>query len=122
MEKPVDRLECLSTTIQEANIRTARESEMQTDVQEVLESLFEDVSREHRFDGRDRVDFFVDGIAIECKVNGTWTKVFEQLQRYASHDEVKSVVLITSRRKSIPPVDRVGGKPLLSIWVTGIGL
>lgn len=94
--------------------RFKTEAELQKGLMSVLERITETI-REHRLDENDRPDFFLPdhGIAIEVKTKGAATAVLRQLTRYATHEEVKSILLITSRvqlAKSFP--DSLLGKPL----------
>jgi hypothetical protein len=55
--------------------------------------------REHSFSRHDRVDFFFKeaGIAVEVKVAGSPNEVLRQLHRYAQHEDVKALLLVTTR-------------------------
>lgn len=56
---------------------------------------------EYELSKRDRVDFFLPsmGLAIECKVDGGTAEVVRQLDRYASHDVVRALLLVTTRMR-----------------------
>jgi hypothetical protein len=53
--------------------------------------------RELRLGARDRVDFMVGGVALECKIGGSVTALIRQLTRYAEHDGVSELLVVTSR-------------------------
>jgi hypothetical protein len=74
--------------------------------------------REVSLSARDRVDLMVDGVVIECKVAGTCRAVLRQLGRYAEHDHVTGLVLLTSRASHVLLPSTVGGKPL-TVVLTG---
>lgn len=64
----------------------------------------------------DRVDFLIDRVGIELKVDGSWAAVLRQLDRYAASPDLDALVLVTTRRsiaREMPPLLR--GKPLVSI-------
>jgi hypothetical protein len=70
------------------------------DLQDGIASLFGDrLSREFHLGAFDRPDFFIeaDGVVIEIKVKGSAGSVLLQLERYAKHDRVKGLVLVTTR-------------------------
>ena len=64
---------------------------------------------EKKLGPRKRVDFFYEGIAIELKVGGNPRKVFKQLEKYAECEEVKAILLITSKSFQMPA--EIMGKP-----------
>jgi hypothetical protein len=53
--------------------------------------------REYRLGPRDRPDFYVSGVAVECKVGGSVTELIRQLARYAEHESVSELLVVTSR-------------------------
>ena len=67
--------------------------------------------REKMLDAEDIVDFLVQGgIAVEVKLHGAKKMdVFRQLKRYAAHDEVNELVLVTNLSMGLPP--EIDGKP-----------
>lgn len=82
------------------------------ELQDAIERVFVDnkipYSREHCLDPKDRgsiVDFMVWGsTAVECKVEVQPTAVFRQVERYLKFDEVKELLLVTSKHMGLPAV------------------
>ena len=94
------------------------ESDMQRAIATKLESASVNFEREHRFNARDRVDFYLpdEGIAIECKVSGGGAAVIRQLDRYAQQEGVRGVILVTTKmqhRAVLPPT--LQEKPLRAV-------
>ena len=58
--------------------------------------------REYRLSARDRVDFFSEGAAIEIKIKGQAKAIYKQCERYAKHDCVESIILITNKSMGLP--------------------
>src|SRR3546814_20638100 len=57
------------------------------------------------------VDFLVgDRIAVELKVKCSPRVMMRQLQRYAAHDKVQAIILVTATVTSMP--DSMNGKPV----------
>lgn len=82
-------------------------------------------AREHWFSKADRVDFFVPtaGLAIEVKVKGSPAEVLLQLCRYAQHEDVLAILLVTARHRlaqMVPPT--LNGKAIVkaSLWKGGL--
>jgi hypothetical protein len=95
------------------------ERRLQYGIAAVLESQFPGAfEREVALTMRDRPDFLnrADGIVLEVKhgaSGGSVRDVFAQLQRYAEHPMVRTIVLATPSRRvatAIPPM--VGGIPV----------
>lgn len=74
---------------------------------------------EVRLSLRDRIDFLVGRVGVECKVAYGAATVLRQLERYAASDEVDDLLLVTTKatHRGLPPV--VGGKPLLVLFLAG---
>jgi hypothetical protein len=70
-------------------------------VQAAIEALLLREGIEHRreltLSPKDRIDFLVGGIGLEVKVAGSVGAVVRQLERYAKHDRIKSLVLVTTK-------------------------
>lgn len=101
------------TRLRTIRLPVGNELDMQDCVGLALLDLGVDCQREHSFGPADRVDFFTaSGLAIELKIDGTRNAVLRQLMRYADHDSVKSLLLITAcaRHLGMPPTIR--NKPL----------
>ena len=83
------------------------------ELQEAMEKIFlaNDIphEREKILDRGNIVDFFLYGtLAIECKVHVQPGAVFRQVERYLAFDQVKELLLVTSKHMGLPPV--VNGK------------
>lgn len=85
--------------------------EKKTQVQ--LESIFQEaghpVTREHHLSEKDIPDFMIAGVAVEVKIKGQRMAIYRQLERYAAHDDVQGIVLVTSVCMSLPST--ICGKP-----------
>ncbi len=69
------------------------------------------VEREVRLSSHDVVDIMVDGsVAVEVKLRGQpKASIYRQLKRYAAHDRVKSLILVSNIAMGLPP--EIEGKP-----------
>lgn len=106
-------LEQIDRLIRSHRFRYADEDQLQEGIAAVLEGAGLEPQREVRLGDRDRIDLMVGSIGIEVKVAGSVSSAFEQLQRYAEHEEVDALILVTSRYQRLP--DKAGGKPLSTI-------
>lgn len=86
------------------------ESQTQDSIEKVLIEKGVSYLREHRFSPKDRVDFFIDGVAVEVKINkGQAEAIYRQCKRYCQHDEVKALILVSNRAMGFP--EEIDGKP-----------
>lgn len=88
------------------------EKRAQNDIEAVLVQHGISHVREYRLSDRDILDFFLaeSGLGIEVKIKGAAKMaVFRQLERYAAHDAVRSLLLVTNLSMGLPP--EIGGKP-----------
>lgn len=94
---------------------TRTQNEMQ--LQDALEELFRqhdfEFAREYSLSKQDRPDFWFpgNGVVIEVKVAKGVMEILRQLERYASHACVKSLILVTQRPKN-PRPESLANKPL----------
>lgn len=73
---------------------------------------------------KDRIDFLVNGnIGIELKIKGAVSALTEQLERYATHDKIEVLVLVTTKTRltGIPTI--MNGKLVITklIWGSILG-
>lgn len=71
--------------------------------------------REKRLTSNDIPDFFVaGGVVVECKMRNKSRKIaiYKQLCRYATHPEVKAIVLASNVSMGLPP--EIDGKPVFT--------
>ena len=57
--------------------------------------------REFALSRQDRIDFFVPeiGLGVEVKVDGAISSVTRQLHRYAQHERIRGLLLVTTRMR-----------------------
>jgi hypothetical protein len=100
------------------------EKVLQAEMAIVFESAGLSFRREVGLNDKDIVDFMVDeradlkSIAIEVKIGGSRRAIYRQLERYAAHDAVGSILLATNVPMSLPA--EIEGKPT-SIAALGRG-
>lgn len=103
--------------------RFTSENELQEGLHAVLSSITETI-REYRLDEHDRPDFFLPehGLAIEVKTKGSAKAVLEQVLRYSEHDQVRAILVVSSRVQASTLPAKINGKPLHSLALTGSAL
>jgi hypothetical protein len=72
------------------------EKELQAGIAAAFTARGIEYAREVRLSTRDVPDFMVGAIAVEVKIAGSAAAVTRQLDRYAGHDRVRAVVLLTT--------------------------
>ncbi len=94
--------------------RARDEAVLQAGVAAALEAEGIEFVREHRLGPHDRPDFWLpeSGTALEVKVAGSLMDVTRQAQRYAEHEEVKDVLIVTTRSVHLGVAVTLAGKPV----------
>lgn len=95
------------------------EKELQDGIEEVLKAEGFDHVRECPLGDAGIVDFMVGGfLAVEVKIKGSPTEVARQVLRYVARDEVKAVMLVTSRSAlSVLPRSLMGKEVfMVELW------
>lgn len=94
--RAIETLDRLVTVLHGYSYRAGTERQLQTGIHRALI----DAAIEHEVEktlGADRLDFLASGVAIEVKIDGTFTAALAQCQRYAKHEEVWGILLATAR-------------------------
>ncbi|MDP3417903.1 hypothetical protein [Falsiroseomonas sp.] len=101
--------------IAKARIDLSDEKEAQRQIGEALTSAGIEFRREVPLSRRDRPDFFLDaaGLAIEVKLRAGKMDIWRQLSRYAEHDRVLALMLVSNTSVALP--SEIAGKPLYFI-------
>jgi hypothetical protein len=104
--------------------RFKNEKELQAGVLEVLVALELPHVPEYPLAPGDRIDFYipVEGIGVEVKTDdsrggASLSTVTRQLWRYAKSNEIKSLILITTRSKHRELPSEILGKPLFVVYL-----
>lgn len=105
--------ENIISLLQSHRMDLSSEKRLQADAWDVLRSRYPDVKRECRLSDQDVPDFMIDGIVVEMKIRGKHSKmdIYRQLERYAKHPHVTSIILATNETMGLP--HQAKGKPLL---------
>src|SRR3546814_15305462 len=107
----------LAKMLRFGNFRLGHETLLQEDVEALFERNSVGFRREFILGPGERVDFLVgDRIAVELKVKCSPRVMMRQLQRYAAHDKVQAIILVTATVTSMP--DSMNGKP---VYVVNLG-
>lgn len=94
--------------------RVGHETLLQQDIETSLHFLQIGFEREARLAPGERIDFLIaGGIGIEAKTRCPPRKIYRQLERYAAHDTITSLILITGTALGLPAA--INGKPLFYI-------
>lgn len=105
-------IERVVTALSGARFLCADEEELQRAVAKVLDDAAIPYQREVRLSARDRVDFMVDGIAIELKVKTGAKELLRQVLRYAEHAQVESVLVGSTSHRALDLPFTANGKVL----------
>ena len=94
--------------------RVGQEAWLQIDIEVALTALGVTFEREGRLTAKDRIDFLVSGgIGIEAKTRCSPRQIYRQLERYAAHDAITSLILISGTATGLP--EAINGRPLFYI-------
>lgn len=85
------------------------EKELQEAIYFVFKENNFDVKKEYYLNNSSIVDFYTDGIAIEVKIKGSAKSIYRQCERYCLLDNVKSLILVSSKAMGFP--EEINGKP-----------
>lgn len=96
------------------------EAALQNGIEQALAQRLPGAARaEVRLSPRDRIDFVVGRVGVEVKVAMSGDTVLRQLARYAAHDDVDELLLVTTKATHRGMPAEVGGKPLNVLFLAG---
>ena len=106
--------EQLVASLRRQRYRVGQERWLQEDIEASLVALGVSFAREARLASGERIDFLVEGgIGIEAKTRCPPRQIFRQLERYAGHAAITTLVLITGTALGLPA--SIKGKPLFCV-------
>lgn len=99
----------LVSKLHRTRIDLSNEKVTQQQISSILDAMGAPYQREYRLDQKNIVDFFIDGVAIEVKLNKTAVmNIYRQCERYCAFDAVKQLLLVTNRAMTLPT--QINGK------------
>ncbi len=114
-----DSLAELSSLLNRHIFTSRQETAIQDGIESLLRAGNRSFTRERILARGDRPDFLVDGVAIEVKVGGSRTEIARQLQRYALHDAVTAILLVTTKTQHVTLTGQMAGKPVQVVVLAG---
>jgi hypothetical protein len=106
----------IATLLEGYRFSWVNEGDLQTNIAMILAGRF-DYEREVALNARDRVDFMVGRIGIECKVAHSATQVIRQLIRYVESPLVDEIILVTTRHSHQTIPTEMGGKSIHVVYL-----
>lgn len=117
MTKPSEHAFDIASVLRRTRMRISNEAWLQRDIQDALDNAGIDYAREKALSPADRPDFMCGTVAIEAKARYAKRSIYRQLERYAAHEGVSDIILVTGTAMGMPP--EINGK---SILVVSIGM
>lgn len=110
-----EHLSQIAGVLRQYTYNFADERTLQDGLEQVISAHWE-YRREYELSTTDRPDFWLPefGIAVEVKIGGPTSSVLRQLYRYAGHEQVQGILLVSScMRHQVP--DSMNAKPVLKL-------
>jgi hypothetical protein len=107
----------IATELGRHRLRATPESALQASIESVLNTMGVDFGREVKLSPADRPDFMCGDVVLEAKAKYPKRSIYRQLERYAAHERVGAIILVTGTAMGMPA--EINGKP---VYVVSIGL
>ncbi len=109
----------VASLLRTARLASSNEAALQISIRDVLTAAKFDFEREKALGPRDRPDFLLAGgaIVLEAKARYPKKQIYRQLERYAAHDGVEVLILVTATAMGMPAT--INGKP---VHVVSLGM
>lgn len=92
------RVRAIATQLGSYQYRFGSEVQLHDRLEAVLHAGGYEFVREHRLDAANRADFWLDGVVIEVKVDGSGGAAMRQALRYAELPQVTGVIVASTCR------------------------
>ncbi len=103
-----------------AHLDLTHETKTQDGIEAALREAGIRFEREVRLGPGERIDFLVHGgIGVEVKLRAGRSLVLRQLHRYAAHDRINALILVTSTPRLTNLPATFNGKPVVGLIMTG---
>lgn len=108
----------LANQLKQQRFSVNQEKKTQAEIAEFLSSMNYSVEREKPLSAKDTPDFLLHCpsggcIAVEVKTRYQRKAIYRQLERYAAHDKVRGIILITGTSMGLPA--EIKGKPTILV-------
>lgn len=115
-------LQQLARNLEAFRYDTSSEDAVQRGVSAALRSVGVAAEREVQVECG-RLDFLTaDGVAIEVKLHGGTNDLLRQIHRYAQLDQVKAILVVTSRHRLAQMPRELNAKPVAVALLVGSAL
>lgn len=99
----------IAEIVERNRLPLSNEKATQAALADLLTAAGIEYERECRLSGKDIPDFMIGGLAVELKIKGGKMDIYRQLKRYAEHDRVTRLLLVTGVAMGLP--DDILNKP-----------
>jgi hypothetical protein len=107
--------ETICRALHNSHYNYQNEKDLQHGVSLVLTKLGTPFEPEYIITPKDRIDFLVGDIGIECKVDGTLNQLIRQLGRYAATGQVKELIVLSTRSMHRKVPNEIHGVPIFIV-------
>jgi len=114
----VSLLPDLLEALRSVRFRYSSEDDLQLGIDGLLKERGFVFQREVRLNPRCRIDFLVDpGIGIEVKIDGSVDELGRQVLRYLAHEQVKEIVVVSTRASHRDLPSEMEGKRISVVYL-----
>jgi len=112
-------IETLYDQLAQFPLRIGHEKRAQADLEQHLVNSGIPFAREVALNDKDFPDFVIDteagAVVVELKIRAQRKRIFKQLERYAQHDRVIALILVTATPMGLP--DTIHDKPAMVLSI-----
>lgn len=106
--------------LEKCRFRFASETDLQAGIAQAMDAAGLAYEREKVLSPTDRPDFVVEArIVLEVKIQGSIAAALRQVDRYTRHASIDAVLLVGTPHWLHRVPSQIGGKPVLSLRLTG---
>lgn len=107
-------IEHLSKVLSKYRFNFSNEKDLQAGIGKVFRGMGEEFLAEHHLSDEDIVDFYFPGkkIGVEAKIDHSLSDLTRQLFRYAQHESILGILVVTSKARLANLPEDMNHKPI----------
>jgi hypothetical protein len=107
-------IDLISESLSKYTFNFSNEKQLQSGMSKIFTLMNEQFISEYKLSEEDIVDFYwpAQKVAVEVKIGGSLSGLTRQIHRYAQHEAILGILVVSSKMKLISLPEEISRKPI----------